>query len=117
MPKEDKRLQENLEGRVDPNEEEKESAQLPSPKVGGSQPFQANLTSDSYLNEVFLKTLRQQNISHEGQIHIAENLARFKTYFVDFLKKFEGSNKKVTINDVEEFKRGLEHIRDSVESW
>ncbi len=31
------------------------------------------------------KSMRQSKISHEGQIFLAENLVKFKDYFVSFL--------------------------------
>lgn len=43
-------------------------------------------------------------------------MAKFKEYFVDFFKKFESKEKKVTVTDVEEFKRGLDAIRESENS-
>ena len=61
------------------------------------------------------KTFRQQNISHEGQIYIAENIVKFKDYFVDFLKKFDKNQAKVTTKDVEEFTRGLDNLREGDE--
>ncbi len=57
--------------------------------------------------------MNQNRISHEGQIHIAENIFKFKEYFVSFLRKFEDGQKKVTTKDVEEFSRGLENLRNS----
>ncbi|TNV74377.1 hypothetical protein FGO68_gene5425 [Halteria grandinella] len=114
MSKDEKRLQANLDGKLDDEEEKKEDAQQTSPR--SAQPFVQKLTSDQYLNEVFLRTVRQQQISHEGQIHIAQNMAKFKEQFVSFLKRFENQDKKVTVKDVEEFKRGLEQIRESENS-
>jgi hypothetical protein len=43
------------------------------------------LTSDEYLIQMMTKSMRAHSISHEGQIHIAENLAKFKEYFIKFL--------------------------------
>jgi len=38
---------------------------------------------------------------------------KFKEYFKSFLKKIDSSSKKVTTEDVEEFARGLEKLRNS----
>ena len=58
------------------------------------------------------KSMRQNKISHEGQIHIAENVAKFKEYFINFLQKFDAGKKKVTTKDVEEFSQGLEKLKN-----
>ena len=57
-------------------------------------------------------TMKQQNISHESQIHIAENFTKFKVYFVNFLKKFDMTNMKETTKDVEEFAKSLEELEN-----
>jgi len=62
-----------------------------------------------------MRTMRQQQISQEGQIYIAEHIVKFKEYFVEFFKKFDAS-KKMTIEDIEVFKRGLEGLRDPPEA-
>jgi hypothetical protein len=59
------------------------------------------LTDEHYLVSMMAKSMRQSNISHEGQIFIAENLMKFKEYFVSFLKKFDSSSNKITTKDVE----------------
>ena len=55
--------------------------------------------------------MKQQNISHESQIHIAENFTKFKVYFVNFLKKFDMTNMKER-KDVEEFAKSLEELEN-----
>jgi hypothetical protein len=38
---------------------------------------------------------------------------RFKEYFIGFLKKFDTTERSITTRDVEEFKKGLETLRES----
>ena len=125
MSPDDKKLQDNLDGKVfNEDEEEKIPAPLASPtsssksssKMVSPQKVQEKLTSDEYLFQMMSKSMRDNRISHEGQIHIAENLAKFKEYFVQFLSKFETSSKKVTTKDVEEFSRGLEKLKNPHQS-
>ena len=114
MTAEDGGLQNNLEGNI--NEDDEPKINLPR---GGASSNQQNiydrLTSDDYLNSMMKATMKQQNISHESQIHIAENFT--KVYFVNFFKKFDMTNIKETTKDVEEFAKCLEELenRDTTE--
>ncbi len=96
MSEEDKRLQKNLDGIVDgeeddSSEEEKKQNEGSSASVKSSPEKVAmdRLTDEQYLVGMMAKSMRQSNISHEGQIFIAENLIKFKEYFVSFLRKFD----------------------------
>ncbi len=103
---EDKALQNNLEGNINDEEEEKQAPTSPRSPTA----LQEKLSSEEYLTQVLTKTMRQQQISQEGQIYIAENVAKFKEYFIQFFKQF--GNKKMTMEDIDSFKQGLEQLRE-----
>ena len=113
MSEEDKRLQKNLDGIVDGEDSDEEVKESSLPKKSPEKIAMGKLTNDQYLIQMMAKSMRQSNISHEGQIFLAENLVKFKDYFVSFLQKFDDSKTKVTTKDIEEFQLGLENLRKS----
>ena len=103
MSEEDKKLQKNLDGIVDGEDSDEEVKESSVPKSSPEKVAMGKLTNDQYLIQMMAKSMRQSNISHEGQIFLAENLVKFKEYFVSFLQKFDNSKSKVTTKDIEEF--------------
>jgi len=85
----EKKLVNNLEGIV--NEED---VKKPDP-------------TPDYIDGLLMRTMRQQNMSHEGQIFMAENLILFKERFCSFLNEFSDQKKQLTKEDVQKFFEGL----------
>ncbi|CDW89145.1 loc398523 partial [Stylonychia lemnae] len=113
MNEQDRKLLNNLDGNINEDGLEEEKQQPVNESTKKAEEISNLMTSDDYINQMMKKAFSQQSkpLSHEGQIHFAENYAKFKDYFVAFLKQFEENQRKITLADVNQFKEGLNMLQ------